>query len=133
MIVADTNLLLYLLVPGDQTALAEAALAKDAAWAAPPLWLSEFRNALAGYLRRGAMNASQLRTVVAEAENLMHGREHPVGSREVLDLVARSACSAYDCEFAALAMRLRVPLVTLDGKVLREFPEVAVSLAEYAG
>lgn len=133
MIVAGTNLLLYLLVPGDRTELAEATLAEGPAWAAPPLWLREFRNVLAGCDRRGALDASQLRTVIAEAELLMQGREHPVGSREVLDLVARSACSEYDCEFVAVAVRLGVPLATTDGNVLREFPGIAVSLVEFAG
>ncbi len=41
----------------------------------------------------------------------------------------RSDCSAYDCEYVALAKRLGVKLVTMDRKVLRAFPEVAVSLA----
>jgi predicted nucleic acid-binding protein len=42
--------------------------------------------------------------------------------------VRDSDCSAYDCEFAALAMRLGVKLVTMDSKLLRAFPKYAVSL-----
>jgi predicted nucleic acid-binding protein len=47
----------------------------------------------------------------------------------VLELVRDTDCSAYDCEFAALAMRLGVRLVTMDSKLLRAFPKHAVSLA----
>lgn len=133
MIVADTNLLVYLLLPSQLTERVKDVFSRDDEWAVPLLWASEFRNVLAGYLRRGTIAIDTVRDVVARAEALVHGREHPVGSREVLDLVARSACSAYDCEFVALALRLGVPLVTSDGKVLREFPEVAISLAGYAG
>ena len=34
----------------------------------------------------------------AKAESLMAGAEHDVDSRQVLDLVRDSKCSAYDCE-----------------------------------
>ena len=49
------NLLAYLWLPGDMTALAEKALRKDPAWTAPLLWRSEFRNILIGYLRRNRL------------------------------------------------------------------------------
>jgi predicted nucleic acid-binding protein len=45
-----------------------------------------------------------------------------------MQLVNRSECSAYDCEFVALAKYLGVPLVTADNKLLREFPGIAKSL-----
>ena len=51
--------------------------------------------------------------------------------RDVLSLVHRSSCSAYDCEFVALARRLDVPLVTMDGRVIDAFPETAVALDRF--
>ncbi|MDQ5917146.1 MAG: hypothetical protein QG660_255, partial [Pseudomonadota bacterium] len=51
MIVADTNLIAYVLINSAQTALAEAILEKDGDWHAPPLWRHEFRNILATYVR----------------------------------------------------------------------------------
>ena len=56
---------------------------------------------------------------------MMAGRDFIVDSSDVLDLVARSTCSAYDCEFVALAQELAVPLITTDRKIVREFPEIA--------
>jgi len=50
----------------------------------------------------------------------------------VLRLVASSTCSAYECEFVALADQLSVPLVTLDRAVLREFPVVAINPSRFA-
>lgn len=48
MVVAS-NVLAYLYLPGEFTSAAEALLEKDADWAAPMLWRSEFRNILAGF------------------------------------------------------------------------------------
>jgi predicted nucleic acid-binding protein len=45
--------------------------------------------------------------------------------------VAGSACSAYDCEFVALARAQRVPLLTTDRQLLREFPNVAISVERF--
>ena len=129
MIVVDTNILAYLYLPGDQTMRAETLLAKDADWAAPVLWRSEFRNILAGYIRRKAITFDQACSLQEEAESLLAGAEFEVDSNAVLELVRDSDCSAYDCEFVALAIKLNTRLVTADRRLLREFPARAVSLS----
>jgi len=43
-------------------------------------------------------------------------------------LVKDSDCSAYDCEFVALARQLGTSLVTMDSKLLRAFPQIARAL-----
>lgn len=129
MIVVDTNVVAYLYLPGDFTAQAESLLERDPEWAAPVLWRSEFRNILAGYMRRGVLTFDQARELQAEAESLLTGNEHDVDSNQVLELVRDSDCSAYDCEFVALAQQLDTRLVTMDAKVLKAFPQRAVALA----
>ena len=128
MIVVDTNVIAYLLIPGPWTEAAEELLQAEPVWAAPPLWRSEFRNILAGFIRRGTLTFEQALGLQSEAESLLTGSEFEVDSRAVLDLVRGSDCSAYDCEFIALAMRLETKLVTMDGKLLRAFPDRAVAL-----
>ena len=49
-------------------------------------------------------------------------------SLRVFELVRDSDCSAYDCEFIALAARLQTRLVTMDKKLLRAFPKRTVAL-----
>ena len=66
--------------------------------------------------------------IQSEAEALVAGKEHEVGSRRVLELVRDSSCTAYACEFVALATQLEVKLATMDRKVLRAFPKHAASL-----
>jgi len=63
-----------------------------------------------------------------QALRLMRGMEYQVTSLRVLSLVASSSCSAYDCEFVALAQDLDVPLVTVDRHILDQFPEPSISL-----
>ena len=128
MIVVDTNVLAYLYLPGEYTAIAESLLERDPEWAAPMLWRSEFRNILAGYMRRGRLNFQQAASVQREAESLLAGSEFDVDSLSVLELVRDSDCSAYDCEFIALAVKLESKLVTLDKKLLAAFPKNAISL-----
>lgn len=128
MIVVDSNVLAYLYLPGEYTATAEALLERDPDWAAPILWRSEFRNILAGYIRRKAISFEQAASLQREAESLLAGAEFEVDSLSVLELVRDSDCSAYDCEFVALAMKLETRLVTMDKKLLREFPKHTVAL-----
>lgn len=128
MIVVDTNIIAYLHLVGEFTERAETLLSKDPEWVAPVLWRSEFRNLLAGYMRRKTLTFEDARELQGEAESLMAGSEHEVDSQSVLELVRDTECSAYDCEFVALAMRLRVKLVTADSKLLKAFPKLAVPL-----
>ena len=129
MIVVDSNVLAYLYLPSEYTDAAEVLLENDPNWAAPVLWRSEFRNILAGYLRRKSLTFQQACELQREAEDLMRGAEYEVDSLGVLELVRDSECSAYDCEFVALAMKLGTKLITMDGKLLRSFPGIAVALS----
>jgi predicted nucleic acid-binding protein len=131
VIVVDTNVIAYLWIPGVHTSQAESALRKDANWAAPLLWRSEFRNILAGYIRRNQISFDTAMQLIEEAEDQMRGREYTVSSAHVLNLVRKSSCSAYDCEFVALAEDLEIPLLTTDRKILSAFPSVAVSLGKF--
>ena len=129
MIVVDTNIVAYLYLPGEHTPAAEALLEHDPEWAAPILWRSEFRNILAGCMRRKTLTFEQAKSLQLEAESLLEGSEFEVDSTDVLELVKASDCSAYDCEFVALAKKLDTKLVTMDGKLLRAFPKRTASLA----
>ena len=129
MIVVDSNVLAYLYLPGEYTAAAEALLERDPEWAVPILWRSEFRNILAGYMRRRSLTFAQAHELQREAEGLLTGPEFELDSLPVLELVRDSDCSAYDCEFVALAMKLGTKLVTMDSKLLRAFPTRAVALS----
>jgi predicted nucleic acid-binding protein len=127
--VVDTNVIAYLFLPSEYTAHAEALLVRDPEWAAPVLWRSEFRNVLAGYMRRNRLPFDSARALQSEAEDLLAGNEYNVDSARVLELVRDSDCSAYDCEFVAVAMHLGVKLVTTDAKLVKAFPRQVIALS----
>lgn len=132
MIVVDTNVIGYLYLNSERSLQAERALRKDPAWAAPLLWRSEFRNVLALYVRRDLLSLQGAQQIMDEATSLMRDREYTVTSLRVLDLAAASTCSAYDCEFVALAQDLGVPLVTADKQIPGQFPKLTISLDVFA-
>ncbi len=131
MIVVDTNLIGYLYLASPRAAQAEATFRKDPDWAAPLLWRSELQNVLAGYIRKEQLTLAEAERIMEAAAGLLAGREYAVPPRAVLSLVPASTCSAYDCEFVALAEELKVPLVTVDREILEQFPDRAVSLDSF--
>jgi predicted nucleic acid-binding protein len=112
---------------------ADAAWAKDSDWIVPALWRSEFRNALTGSIRRRSLTVEEAFAIANLAEAMLDRNEFTVSTSAVLQLVSRSNCSAYDCEFVALAHANGVRLLTVDRQILQEFPEVAVSLNKFIG
>ena len=131
MIVVDTNVIASMWVPNDMDDWVYKVLKKDSDWVAPLLWRSEFRNVLSIYLRKEIIEFPVALQAMEEAEQLMDSNEFEVNSTQVLSLVADSSCSAYDCEFVALADDLNIKLVTFDKKIIREFPKIAISPQEF--
>ena len=133
MITVDTNVIAYLFIKGDFSNKARNLLKYDSVWLAPFLWRSEFRNVLMLYMRNNYLSHDDALSIMNEAEEFMEGNEFEVNSFEILELVSQSQCSAYDCEFVALAKRLNVDFYTSDKKLLKEFPNIALSLNKFIG
>ncbi len=131
MICVDTNVICYRCMASPHSKNADAAWAKDSDWIAPLLWRSEFRNTLAGALRRRLLTTEKAIQIANLAESILAENEFTVSTSAVLQLVSRSRCSAYDCEFVALAEEQRLPLVTMDRQILHDFPDIAISLQEF--
>jgi predicted nucleic acid-binding protein len=130
MIIIHSPKNVYLFITDDQTALAQKVLEKDPFWIVPPLWQSEFRNVLASYIRRG-MPLRHAKQIMNHAMQTMENRQVAASDDKIFDLIAGSHCTAYNCEFAALARQLNIFLVTADKQLLKEFPDCAVSLEEF--
>lgn len=132
MIVVDTNVIAYLVIRGQQTATAERILQADPNWIAPYLWRSEFRNILVNYMRQEIITLDEARSYMGSAAKVINDAEYAIPSADVLDLALQSNLSAYDCEFVALAMRQQLPLISADKKIVRAFPQIAVSMDRFA-
>lgn len=130
MIVADVNLLAYLYLPGKFTERAEGLLLRDGDWAVPRLWRSEFSNILATYMRQQPLSLAQAQAIYQRGYDLVAANEYQVSASDVLRLASASGCSAYDCEYVALAEHLDVKLVSADAKLCRAFPGRALALSD---
>jgi len=127
-IVVDTNIISYFYLNTPYTGKAESLFQLVPGWYAPYLWRSEFRNVLTLYLKKNLISVEDSFTAMENAELLMEGNEYHITSRHILMLVNDSKCSAYDCEFVALAQQLNVKLVTEDKKIISEFSDIAVDI-----
>jgi predicted nucleic acid-binding protein len=132
VIVVDTQILVYAALRTPESATVDAVQRRDDRWVTSTLWASEFRNVLAGYLRRGAFQVGDALRFFEVAEVLLERELSPDTSR-VFSLIASSSCTAYDLEFVAVAESLGVPLITNDRRILADFPAMAVTPAAFAG
>ena len=133
MIVVDANVLAYALIDGERTAAARAVFEKDPDWRLPSLWRHELLNVLATYARHGGAPVAKVRAIWRTALERFTEGEEPVDGEAVLDLAVEHGISAYDAQYAALAQRLDVELVTEDRRLLRALPAVAISMREFLG
>jgi predicted nucleic acid-binding protein len=140
MIVVDTMNLGYLLLnhPAFSEDVREMARVDDE-WCAPPLWRSELRNTFMQHVRASGdpnipgadLTLSGPVERMSAAEALIAERTLDVRSEPVLRFAHESGCTAYDCEYVALAQRLDVPLITYDEPVLDAFPDTALRPSEF--
>ena len=127
MIVADTNLVAYLLIEGTQTPTAKAVWEKDSRWMLPTIWRSEFLNVLTTSVRADVLTLDQAHDTWHAALTIFGESEVEPSGDDVLDAASKRRLSAYDAQFAVAAMDLDVPLVTSDRRLLAACWELAMS------
>jgi predicted nucleic acid-binding protein len=132
VIVADTNLVAYTVIPGPHDLAVQRVRAADDDWVAPRLLRSELLNVIARNMAHGKMDRDKaLKTFRRGMSMVRLGRDpDPIG---VCNLCRSAGCTSYDGEFIWLAQELGVPLVTADAKVLAAFPDTAVSFEAFVG
>lgn len=67
-----------------------------------------------------------------EAEKLMGSRVFSINSKQIFTLMSESTCPACDCELVALASDFDIQLVTINKKILSEFPAIAIHPNDFA-
>jgi predicted nucleic acid-binding protein len=128
VIVVDTNVLAYAVLPGERTAAALELVERDPDWIAPPLWRRELRNVLATTMRVHRMSLASALLAFAAAEDLVTDATIESSTEECLRLAARGGVSAWDAEFVFVAEALGLPLVSADRRLSRAFPRRVVAL-----
>jgi predicted nucleic acid-binding protein len=132
LIVVDTHLLAYAVLPGATTELVNRVAEIDPDWIAPALWRKELANVLATTMRVHGLALDEALVAFSDAERLVSDAEIVPAIAEQLEIAERGGVSAYDAEFVFVAERFDLALVTGDRKLARAFPGRAQSIAEFA-
>jgi predicted nucleic acid-binding protein len=130
VIVVDTNLVAYAVLPGERTADALTLAARDPDWVAPALWRRELRNVLTTLMRVRQMPLARALAAFDAAEHLVTDATIEPSTEECLRLAARGRVSSWDAEFVFVAEALGLPLVTADKRLARAFPGRVVPLED---
>jgi predicted nucleic acid-binding protein len=131
VIVVDANIAAYLFIQGERTALAQEVWRLDSDWRLPGLWRHEFLNVLATLARSGVLDYDSAVWIWSEALQRLESGEAECEMPEALALALTRKISAYDAQYASLAARLGVPLITEDRKLRQALPGESLSMAEF--
>jgi predicted nucleic acid-binding protein len=131
MIVADTNLVAYLLISSPQTKIAQSVLNKDKAWCLPAFWRIEWLNVLANYVHHGGMPPLDALNLLQHSEHLGFIKDHAVDQAQALELSLSLKVTAYDAQFLALARHLNTVCVTSDKALRKAAPKLTIDPAAF--
>jgi predicted nucleic acid-binding protein len=129
VVLVDTNVLAYLMLEGDRTSAAQELFERDADWRSEAVIMVEFSNVLTTYVRTKVLSRDQGLKLLAGAEKLVPVLTSVQNAR-ALEVATQFGISAYDARFVALAIQMKVKLVTEDAKLRAAVPSWTVSLAD---
>jgi predicted nucleic acid-binding protein len=130
VLVVDTNVMVYLLLDCDKTALVRDLWNADPDWWAPRLLVYELANALAVAAKRKAITPDEAATALDDGLGLVTVPEREAPAGRLLEIASKLGVTAYDAAYLAAAEMLQVPLITEDARLLRVAPGFAQSPAE---
>jgi predicted nucleic acid-binding protein len=132
--VLDASVTLAWCFPDERTSYAEAALdllANGAEAMAPTIWPFEVANALLVGEKRKRMTVAQVTSILERIADLsisVDGIRMDRAFRQILPLARQSELTEYDAAYLELALRLSLPLATLDSQLQRAAKGVGVPL-----
>ncbi len=132
MIVADTNLVSYLLIAGEHTNDARRVWQKDSDWVLPSLWRSEYLSVLATSVKAGVLTHEQALAAWHVGVRLFGRREREPDGTAILAAALTYGISAYDAHFLVVAEDLDVRLVTGDRSLRKACRARAVMISDFA-
>jgi predicted nucleic acid-binding protein len=130
VVLVDTNVVVYLLIEGPWTALAQELHQRDPDWRSEAFLLVEFSNVLASAIATRRLSLRVGQDLLAKVESLFHGKLARVDHQSVLSIAASYRISAYDARFLALANHLGHRLITEDERLRAAAPKLAMSLKD---
>ncbi len=131
MIVADTNLIIPLLIEHAQREKALQLFQTDADWHLPDWWQIELTNVLRNYHRAKLFTLEELTKIQRRASQLLPpANTHLVDLNTTLRIACEQNITAYDARFIALARNFSQKLITEDTRLRKACPDDTLSLTE---
>lgn len=114
--VLDASVTAAWLLPDETSPLAEFVqdLLLDHEAVVPSVWWFEVRNLLLVAERRGRITAHQTEQMLANLAKYPISIDRDTSDRVLFDIARRQRLTAYDAGYVELALRLSLPLATLD-------------------
>jgi predicted nucleic acid-binding protein len=131
MIVVDSNIVAARNLTSSLTSEAKQVEEKDPVWIVPVLWRYEFQNILAGAIKAKQIKAEQALNIWERVSNILIENEYEPSVSKVVDLLAQYGITAYDGQFIAAALEMRIQCVTEDRELQEKFPGIAISMNEF--
>jgi len=131
MIVADTCLVFHLLNETFLTASAQEVLKKDPYWILPLLWREEYANILSKLARKEHRTVKE---IISHFNHAVHELKHceiVIDTQKALEISIAYKISVYDAHFVALAVDNNTMVITEDKEILKNCPNLALSLDEF--
>lgn len=129
VVLIDTNVLAYLLLEGDRTSSAQELYERDSDWRSEAFLMVEFSNVVATSIRAKSITRDQGMKLLFGAETAVPALTS-VRHAQVLEAAIKFGISAYDARFVALAMQMKVKVVTEDAKLRNAVPAWTHSISE---
>lgn len=133
MVVVDCNVVVHLLLEGEETPRARALLGRDADWHSEALLMFEFVNVLATAVRVRWLAMRHATIAISQARAVIEPGLHLADHQRTLDAAAHYHVSAYDARYLVVARDLETKLVTEDARLRKAAPSLTLSLADAIG
>ena len=131
MVILDTNVLVHLLFENFTETFSEEVINKAEDWLTPHLTLTEFSNVIVSYYRNKMITYQQALDLYTAINMTVENRTVRCNKKRVLEFALESNLSIYDSEFVTLAKQKETILITNDKKIVRNFPEIALTPKQY--
>ena len=131
MIVVDSNVIAYLFIEGEKTALARQVLQLDSRWAVPLLWRHEFLNVLATFARYNTATFDEVSEIWLQAFAFASQGEYETDMGSALEIAVAQKVRACDAQYVSLARNLQVQFVSEDRRLVAAFPSIALSMQSF--
>jgi predicted nucleic acid-binding protein len=130
MIIADASVVCFLFLEGELSGVIREIYEKDPDWMTPPILNHELLNIFAAL---GAVEGDVhgMEDLWREARGVLASRQQIPDPLRSLRLAIELGVSGYQAQYVALAEQQRLPLLTLDQRLLELLPKKTYTPQEY--